>query len=72
MRRLKIDENVLRQEIRNIINHNILGIDIKSLNRELKNRGFNVSPQVIRRNIKTLFEEKRLKFNQKHGKKNSN
>lgn len=68
MRKLKIDENALKQEIKNIINANFLGIDIKNLNKELKIRGFNVSPQIVRRNVLKLFKEE--KINMKHGKKN--
>ena len=70
MRKLKIDEEKLKDSIGEIINEHFLGINIKSLNKILKDYGFQVSPQIIRRNIVKLIKEEKIKYNDgklKHG-----
>lgn len=62
MRKLKIDEEELKSLIEKIINEHFLGINIKNLSKILKDYGFQVSPQIIRRNILKLIKEKRIKY----------
>jgi Fe2+ or Zn2+ uptake regulation protein len=62
MRKLKIDETILKKTMREIVNQNLLGIDIKTLRQKLKEKGFNVSPQVIRRNLLSLKKEGVIDF----------
>ena len=62
MRKLNIDEEELKDFIEEIISDNYLGISMKNLNKYLKECGIKVSPQVVRRNVVKLMEEKRSKF----------
>lgn len=72
MRKLKIDENQLKEAIYQVIISHPFGIEIKDLNNELISKGFKVSPQIVRRNLSELFNEKKTEIVIQHGKKNNN
>lgn len=70
MRKLNVDEEMLKDTMEEIINNNFLGISMKNLNKYLREYGFKVSPQVVRRNIIKLRKERRIRFKDgklKHG-----
>ncbi len=62
MRKLKIDEKELKEAIEFLINDDILGISMNELRRQLSDYGFDVSPQIVRRNIVKLIKERKIRL----------
>jgi len=62
MRKLKINEEELKELIEDIINDNFLGINIKEINDILKRNDIKISPQILRRNILSLIKDKKVKM----------
>jgi len=70
MRKLKINEKELEDAIREIAYLNPLGIDIRTLKKELERRNLKASPQIIRRNLLKLVKDKKISI--QHGKAHNN